>query len=52
MIEMELPSNQQTERPKRRFLNVVRKNTQIVGVREEETQDRKDRGGGFAVATP
>ena len=40
MIKVEPPGRRQRGRPKRRFLDVVRENMQVVGVTEEATEDR------------
>ena len=41
MMEMELPGKRRRERPKRRFLDVVKKGMEEVGVKEMDIEDRK-----------
>ena len=40
-IEMELPENRRRGRPKRRFLDVVKKDMEEVGAKETDVEDRK-----------
>ena len=40
MLEMELPGRRLRGRPKRRFMNAVKEDMQIVGVRVEDTENR------------
>lgn len=41
MLEMELPGRRQRGRPKRRFMDTVREDMQIVGVRVEDAENRE-----------
>ena len=41
MMEMELPGKRKRGRPKRRFLDVVKKDMKEVGVKEMDIEDRK-----------
>ena len=41
MMEMELPGKRRRGRPKRRFLNVVKKDIGEVGAKEADVKDRK-----------
>ena len=41
MLKMEVPVRRQRGRPKRRFMDVLREDIQIVGVKEEEAKDRE-----------
>ena len=41
MMEMELPGKRRRGRPKRRFLDAVKKDMQEVGVKETDVEDRK-----------
>ena len=40
VIEMELPGARRRGRPKRRFMEAVREDMQVGGVREEDTENR------------
>ena len=40
MIEMELPGKRKRGRPKRRFLNLVKKDMREVGAKEIDVEDR------------
>ena len=40
-VKMELPGRRQSVGSKRRFVDVVREDLQIVGVREEDVEDRE-----------
>ena len=40
IIEMELPGNRKTGRPKRRFLNPVKEDMRKVGAKETDVEDR------------
>ncbi|OKP64685.1 hypothetical protein A8A03_01925 [Escherichia coli] len=40
MLRLELPGRRPRGRPKRRFLDVVKEDMRIVGVGEEDTEDR------------
>ena len=40
MIEIELPGKRKRGRPKRRFLNLVNKDMEEVGVKETDVEDR------------
>ena len=40
MIRLELPARRSRGRPKRRFMNVVKEDMKLVGVREEDAEDR------------
>ena len=42
---MALTKRGQKGRPKRRFMDVMREDTQIVVLREEDAEDRADGGG-------
>ena len=44
MLKMELPSKRQRGRPKKRFMDVVRKDKLIVGMREDNEDRRRYRG--------
>ena len=39
MLEMELPGRRRRGRPKRRFMDVVKEDMQVVGVRVEDTKN-------------
>ena len=41
MMEMELPGKRRRERPKRRFLDVVKEDMAEVGAKETDVKDRK-----------
>ena len=41
MLEMELPGRRQRGRPKRRYMDVVNVDMQVVGVKEEDAEDRE-----------
>ena len=41
MMEMELPGKRKRERPKRRFLDVVKEDVAEVGAKETDVEDRK-----------
>ena len=41
MMEMELPGKRKRGRPKRRFLDVVKKDMGEVGAKERDVEDRK-----------
>ena len=41
MMEMELPGKRRRRRPKRRFLDVVKKDMKEIGVKEMDIEDRK-----------
>ena len=41
MLKMELPNKCKRERPKRKFMDTVREDMQVVGMTEEDTEDRK-----------
>ena len=43
MLRMELPGKRKRERPKRRFMDVVKEDMTEVEVTEEDTLDRKNR---------
>ena len=45
MLKMALTKRGQKGRPKRRFMDVMREDTQIVVLREEDAEDRADGGG-------
>ena len=40
MLSFELPGRRPRGRPKRRFIDVVKEDMKVVGVREEDTEDR------------
>ncbi|KAF7646842.1 hypothetical protein LDENG_00181660 [Lucifuga dentata] len=40
MLRLELPGRKRRGRPKRRFMDVVKEDMKLVGVREEEAEDR------------
>ena len=40
MLEMELPGRRQRGWPKRRFMDAVKENMQVVGVSVEDTENR------------
>ena len=40
MLEIELPDRRQRGRPKRRYMDAVRKDMQVVGVRVEDTENK------------
>ena len=40
MLEMELPGRRRRGRPERRFMDAVKEDMQIVGVRVEDTEKR------------
>ncbi|KAI5106032.1 hypothetical protein C0J45_3729, partial [Silurus meridionalis] len=40
MLRMEPPGRRKRERPRRRFMDVVRKDMQVVGVKEADVEDR------------
>ena len=40
MLRLELPGRRSRGRPKRRFMDVVREDMKLVGVREEDAEDR------------
>ena len=40
MLEMELPGRKQRSRLKRRYMNAVKEDMQVVGVRIEDTENR------------
>ena len=40
MLELELPGKRSRGRPKRRFMDVVREDIKVVGVRGEDTENR------------
>ena len=40
MLEMELPGRRQRGRPERRFMDAVKEDMQVVGVRVEDTENR------------
>ena len=40
MIEMKLPSRRRRGRPKRRYMDAVKEDMQVVGVRLEDTENR------------
>ena len=40
MLAMELPGRRQIGRPKRRFMDAVREDMQVVGARVEDTENR------------
>ena len=40
MLRMELPGRRPRGRPKRRFMDVVKEDMRVVGVREDEAEDR------------
>ena len=40
MLEMELPGRRRRGRPKRRFMDAVKEDMQVVGVRIEDTENR------------
>ena len=40
MLEMELPGSRLRGRPKRRYMDAVKKDMQVVGVRVEDSEDR------------
>ena len=40
-MEMELPGKRKRGRPKKRFLDVVKKDMEEVGVKEMDIEDRK-----------
>ncbi|KAF7646447.1 hypothetical protein LDENG_00187620 [Lucifuga dentata] len=40
MLRLELPGRRPRGRPKRRFMDVVKEDMKLVGVREEEAEDR------------
>ena len=40
MLEMELPGRRRRGRPKRRYIDAVKEDMQIVGVRVEDTKNR------------
>ena len=40
MLEMELPGKRQRGRPKRRYMDAVMEDMQVVGVRLEDTENR------------
>ncbi|KAI5085738.1 hypothetical protein C0J45_24215, partial [Silurus meridionalis] len=40
MLRMELPGRRKRGRPKRRFMDVVREDMQVVGVKEADVEDR------------
>ena len=42
MLRMELPGKRKRERPKRRFMDVVKEDMTQVEVTEEDTLDRKN----------
>ena len=42
MLRMELPGKRKRERPKRRFMDVVKEDMTEVEVTEEDTLDRKN----------
>ena len=42
VMKMELPEKRKTEKPKRRFLDVVKENMGKVGAREKEIENRTD----------
>lgn len=41
MLKMELPGKKKRGRPKRRFIDVVGEDMQVVGMTEEDREDRK-----------
>ena len=41
MMEMELPGKRKRGRPKRRFLDMVKEDTEEVGAKETDIEDRK-----------
>ena len=41
MLKMELPGKKKSGRPKRRFIDIVREDMQVVGATEEDAEDRK-----------
>ena len=41
MVEMELPGKRRRDRPKRRFLDVVKEDMGEVGAKERDVEDRK-----------
>jgi len=41
MLEMELPGRRQRGRPKRRYMDAVREDMQIVGIRVEDAENRE-----------
>ncbi|XP_051790978.1 uncharacterized protein LOC127529870 [Erpetoichthys calabaricus] len=41
MLRIELPGKRKRGRPKRRFMDVVREDMQVMGVTEQNTEDRK-----------
>ena len=40
MLEMELPGRRPRGRPKRRFMDAVKEDMKVVGVRVEDTENR------------
>ena len=40
MLEMELPGRRRRGRPKRRFMDAVKEDMQVVGVRVEDTENK------------
>ena len=40
MLEMELPCRRQRGRPRRRYMDAVKRDMQVVGVRVEDTENR------------
>ncbi|KAF7645989.1 hypothetical protein LDENG_00195280 [Lucifuga dentata] len=40
MLRLELPGKRSRGRPKRRFMDVAKEDMKLVGVREEEAEDR------------
>ena len=40
MLEMELPGRRRRGRPKRRYMDAVKEDMQVVGVRLEDTENR------------
>ncbi|KAF7659468.1 hypothetical protein LDENG_00297190 [Lucifuga dentata] len=40
MLRLELPGRRPRGRPKRRFMDAVKEDMKLVGVREEEAEDR------------
>lgn len=41
MLRIELPGKRKGERPKKKFLDVVRQDMQVDGMKEEDAGDRK-----------
>ena len=52
VMEMELPGKRKRERPKKKFLNVVKEDMEEVGAKRQTLKTRCCRGASYAVANP